>query len=70
MVDETVAHGDYVTTPNGPGRVVYVRMSPPDYRTPEVVSVLLDAYRLRIEYRGTVFLASAVTKIKTNDPIF
>lgn len=65
-----LTHGDYVTTPSGTGRVVYVRMAPPGYTDPEAVSVLLDQYRLRVEYRGTVFLALAVTKIRDNEPIF
>lgn len=65
-----LSHGDYVTTPSGTGRVVYVVMSPPDYTEPQVVSVLLDDYRLRLDYRGTMFLASAVTKIRDNASIF
>lgn len=57
-------HGDYVETPNGSGRVVFVRMAPPTYTEPEAVSVLLDAYKHRADYVGTTFLAAAVKKVK------
>ena len=53
-----------VDTPLGPGSLAYVRLAPPDYRTPEAASVLLDARRadaLSGRYSGTVFPAADVT---------
>lgn len=58
-----IKHGDRVQTPDGPGGVVYVRMKPPDYTDALVVSVLLDAHKHRIDYRGTVFMANRVVKL-------
>ena len=55
--------GTPVLTPLGPGRVIYVRNAPPDYREPEAVSVLLDSRKLDAafgRYHGTVFPAREV----------
>jgi hypothetical protein len=60
---EGLRHGDRVMTPNGPGGVVYVRMKPPEYTQVSEVSVLLDAYKQHINYRGTVFLVRSVVKM-------
>ena len=42
------------------GRVVYQRMAPPNYSTPEAVSVFLDSRREVYGYAGTMFLAKNV----------
>lgn len=58
-----IKHGDRVQTPDGCGGVVYVVMKPPEYSQVLSVSVLLDRYKQRLEYRGTVFLVGSVVKL-------
>jgi hypothetical protein len=59
----TLTAGDFVTTPYGPGRVVYVRMLPPDYATIAAISVALDAKRNELGYRGTMCDAALVKAV-------
>jgi len=54
---------DKVLTPQGEGVIVFVRNGPPDYNTPEAVSVILDSKRNAIGYSGTMFLAKEVKPI-------
>lgn len=49
-----------VMTSRGAGSVAYQRMAPPDYATPEAVSVVLDSERYRNGYAGTIFSAADV----------
>jgi hypothetical protein len=56
----TYTQGQRVRTPLGLGRVAYQRLAPPDYRTAEVVSVVLDSERTRVGYQGTILLAMTV----------
>jgi hypothetical protein len=59
----TLTAGDFVTTPYGTGRVVYVRMLPPDYATIAAVSVYLDAKRGELGYTGTPCDAASVKAV-------
>jgi hypothetical protein len=53
--------GALVDTPGGTGRVVFVRMAPPDFARVESVSVLLDGFKSSNPwYVGTTFLADRV----------
>jgi hypothetical protein len=52
-----------VTTPLGPGRVVYQRMAPPSYSEPAAVSVRLDSKESEPRYAGTIFPAADVAPI-------
>lgn len=57
---------DRVSTPMGPGAVVYKRMAPPTYSEVESYSVVLDARKDQPNYHGTIFQASQVQSIDTN----
>jgi hypothetical protein len=55
--------GDVVITPQGPGTVIYKRMSAPTYATVEVYCVCLDSKKLEsASYSGTIYKASQVQK--------
>jgi hypothetical protein len=56
-------HGVRVETPGGPGRVEYIRMSPPEYTQLAAVCVILDQRRLERDYRGTIYLPELVREI-------
>lgn len=56
--------GERVMTPNGPGRVNYVRMAPPDFSKVEAVSVVLDRHLDRPSYAGTIYPAGNVWSIE------
>lgn len=56
--------GDRVMTPDGPGEVVYKRMSPPTYSQAEVYSVCLDSKRGQGTYTGTIYKAEQVKEDK------
>lgn len=58
--DTAFRKGQTVTTPQGRGIVIYVRMAGPDYTEPEAVSVLLDNRSNRPNYAGTIFPAEHV----------
>lgn len=49
-----------VNTPNGKGKVGYVRMRAPEYSVPEAVSVVLDNRKDDPAYKGTVFPAEEI----------
>jgi hypothetical protein len=57
---EVFSQGKRVTTPNGPGEVVYVRMAGPDYSKAQAYSVKLDSKKSNPGYTGTMILASDV----------
>jgi hypothetical protein len=59
----TLTAGDFVTTPEGPGRVVYVRMLPPDYATIAAISVYLESKRGQFGYTGTMCDAASVKAV-------
>ena len=48
-----------------PGAVQHWRMGPPDYQTPEFVSVLLDSRFDEQHYSGTMVRAEQLAPIKT-----
>lgn len=52
--------GDRVTTPGGPGSVVYRRMAPPSYSEAAVYSVRLDSRAGDPRYSGTIYPAGQV----------
>lgn len=53
--------GDRVTTPGGPGKVVYRRMKPPTYSEVDVYSVKLDTTE-NPSYYGSLYPADKVEK--------
>lgn len=52
--------GTEVNTPDGKGRIGYVRRAPPNYTEAEAVSVVLDKYRNNPTYTGTIYPACQV----------
>ena len=64
--DKMFDKGKRVTTPSGPGTVVYCRFTPPTYSEPEAYSVCLDSKKAESErppfnsYTGTIFKADMV----------
>ena len=62
--------GTRVITPLGPGTVAYVRMGPPDYSNPEVVSVVVDSRLANFGkgYVGTTFAAVEVSPMVASAP--
>lgn len=55
-----IQKGARVKTPRGEGVIVYARLAPPTFNTPEVYSVLLDKNRKVIGYSGTIIPAYQV----------
>lgn len=51
-----------VNTPQGPGKVVYIRMAPPDYSEAIAVSVALDSRQKDPTYTGTIFKTEDVSQ--------
>ncbi len=54
---------DKVLTPQGEGVIAFVRNGPPNFDTPEAVSVILDSKRNTPGYSGTMFLFKEVKPI-------
>lgn len=59
--------GQRVNTPLGTGTVEYIRMSPPDYRNIQAVSVKLDSAKDRPGYVGTLFPPKDVKEMEPNN---
>lgn len=56
---------DLVITPDGVGRVAYVRMAPEEYRHIEAISVILESRSNDPNYSGTLYPEYNVRKIQT-----
>ena len=56
--------GDIVLTPQGFGKVAYIRMRSPNYSEIEAVSVVLDSKMWETGYTGTIFPSSEVALIE------
>lgn len=54
--------GQRVNTPQGPGKIVYVRMMLPTYSEVAVVSVSLDSRQKDPTYTGTIFKVEEVSQ--------
>jgi len=58
--------GERVTTPLGPGTIVYKRMAPPAYAEPEAYNVFLDDKKEIPGYTGTIIGAALVLELRKN----
>jgi hypothetical protein len=54
--------GKRVNTPQGPGKIVYVRMAPPTYSEVASVSVALESRQNEPGYSGTIFKAEDISQ--------